>query len=102
MDPETEYSAEVSFIEPENEPVNIEWEIRPEVITIKGAYAGKNQTSNESLHRNIKERYSKFLKFKSPKSNGIYRLYVYVTDNDGNEGYSNKVFHVGEYASPSP
>jgi len=102
LDPETEYSAEVSFIEPENEPVNIEWEIRPEVITPKGAYAGKNQTSNESLHRNIKERYSNFLKFKSPKSNGIYRLYVYVTDNDGNEGYSNKVFHVGEYASPSP
>lgn len=94
LDPDTEYKARVHCYDPEDDKLEIGWHIRPEVIVPRGSFAGDKDIDAGPLSGLILDCDANRVRFTTPKGTGPYRLYVQVTDGNGNAGYGNVPFWV--------
>jgi hypothetical protein len=85
-------SAAVYVTEPEEEPMNIQWEIRPEAKY--SSYAGQGESTPEIVPGSIMENNKKQIAFRSPASKGAFRIYVFIYDGKGHFATANFPFYV--------
>jgi hypothetical protein len=85
-------TAIAEILEPENEPLELIWEVLPESTTNKTG--GDWEETPEALKGlNIQPK-GNAITFTSPSKKGPYRLYFYAKDKNGNGAYGNVVFEV--------
>jgi hypothetical protein len=94
VSPASMNTAEVVSHDPDNDQLNIEWELLPEPTKF-GAYAGQGETKPEGISDFIKVRKNGTIEFKVPEDAGRnYRLFVYISDGNGNIANANIPFYV--------
>ncbi|MGK7396755.1 MAG: glycoside hydrolase family 2 TIM barrel-domain containing protein [Candidatus Cyclobacteriaceae bacterium M3_2C_046] len=95
--PNSQHTASVSVSDPEQDPLQIEWELVPENKEF-GAYAGQGEIKPEPIEGaiiNIQEDGQK-IEFEAPVQPGDnFRLFVYVYDGHQNVAVANIPFHIG-------
>jgi hypothetical protein len=94
----TIHYARVHVRDPENESLNIQWELVPENKHF-GAYAGQGETKPEAIQEAIigKQEDGKLVQFKAPPEKGAdFRMFVYARDGHNNVAVANIPFHVRE------
>ncbi|MCD6204530.1 MAG: hypothetical protein J7L22_02600 [Candidatus Marinimicrobia bacterium] len=90
--PETQHSAEVWAIDPENQALTVKWQILHE--TTDKRTGGDEETRPPKAEYKIIEKRDNQLSFLAPKQSGAYRLFVYVYDETGNAAHANIPFFV--------
>jgi len=96
--PSTTHYARVYVLDPENEQLNIQWELVPENKNF-GAYAGQGETKPPVVEGAITEQLEggQLVQFTSPaEQGGNFRLFVYAHDGHTNVAVANIPFHVSE------
>lgn len=87
-----EYVATIKIIDIENDTLNYRWEILYESTDLKDGGDLEKRPDEVNffvIRKNIGE-----LKFKTPKEQGVYRLFVYVSDGNSNSATANIPFKV--------
>ncbi len=85
-----ESEASVTVSDPEGDPLAFRWEILAEVP--RAGYAGMGERHTEPVAGLIGEFSGGRLKFTAPREPGAYRLFVFVTDGQGNAATANVPF----------
>jgi len=87
-------TAQVFVTDPENDDLNVKWELLPEPEKF-GSYAGQGETKPKAVTGFIKSEQTSSIEFQVPAPSGVnYRLFVYVYDGHGNVGVANIPFYV--------
>lgn len=94
LDPDKTYQARVVCYDSDYDLLTFEWDIRPEVEIPVNSYAGSLEKPARPISSLVKAGQDWRIKFTSPSSDGPYRLFVQVTDDQGNAGYANLPFYV--------
>ncbi|MDX2186206.1 MAG: glycoside hydrolase family 2 TIM barrel-domain containing protein [Opitutaceae bacterium] len=102
LKPDSEQIAVLTAADPDGDPVTYHWDIRPEVIPPRDNYAGNKETRAEPLVGLILANEGAKLSFKTPSTEGPYRLFVTVTDGKGSVGYANFPFFVSKGGTLPP
>jgi hypothetical protein len=95
---ETVHYARINVHDPENESLDIQWELVPENKQF-GAYAGQGETKPSAIQEAIieKQEGGKLIQFKTPAEKGAnFRMFVYARDGHNNVAVANIPFHVRE------
>lgn len=77
--------------DPESDPVEISWDVKPESTDLGDG--GDFESTPESLQNLISGEGSE-IDFKAPDVEGAYRIFVYVRDNNNNAAHANIPFYV--------
>lgn len=91
--PDKTYEAEVDFNDFHAKEVTVRWEVLPESTDIKSG--GDAEARPEGIEQAILKTQDTKLVLKTPRTDGAYRLFVYVTAN-GKVAYANIPFYVSE------
>ena len=95
LEPGTIHTAQVVATDPESDSLTYEWELLPEPTQF-GAYAGQGEVKPEPVKGFEIDKQIGSLQFKVPPGHGVnYRLFIYVTDGQGNIGAANIPFYAG-------
>jgi hypothetical protein len=95
LEPDTTYQARLYCHDYEYDSLEITWDVRPEVKIPKNSYAGGLEKRVEPIPGLIVAEQGASVSFRTPAERGPYRLFVQVTDSQGNAGYANFPFYVG-------
>ena len=93
---ETEHKAHVNIIDPDDDDLNIEWELVPENKKF-GAYAGQGETKPPTVEGAIikQKEGGKTIQFRVPgEKGGNFRMFVYANDGNNNVAVANIPFHI--------
>jgi len=93
LKPGSEHKAVIRADDPEKDPLTFHWDIRQEVARPE-AYAGRGEKPAEPMPELIVKAEGPELIFKAPAQEGAYRVFVYVTDGNGNGATANIPFYV--------
>lgn len=85
--------ADVFFDAPQCDSIRISWEILPE-IWAHGNASNQKEKKPEALNHLFLESQNNMLRFKTPETEGPYRLFTYVKDHKGNMVTANFPFYV--------
>ena len=88
------YRAEAKVTDPDADPLEFAWDIRPEVEIPAGSYAGSMEKRAKPIAGLIRDPSSRHVEFAVPKTTGRYRLFVAITDGKGHVAYGNIPFAV--------
>ena len=91
VEPGSLNEAFVSVSDPENDTLEIKWEIKPESIT--EGFWGEHEEEPEPVFV-IKEKEMARLQFIAPDAGKAYRLFCYIYDGKGNYATANFPFYV--------
>lgn len=86
VDPGSIHHAFVESIDPDGDPLNVQWEIRKEATALSGPIP-------PSVSTIMKQRGTE-LEYSAPKESGAYRLFVYVVNGKGAAATANSPFFV--------
>jgi len=86
------YQALVKVIEPDQDEVNLKWEVRPESTATE--VGGDKEYIPPVLDGLILKTKDSSATIRAPESPGAYRLFVYVYDGNGNAAHANFPFFV--------
>ncbi len=89
--------AEVLVDDPDGDRLKFYWEITAE--SLRPSVGGDAEANINSIPGLIKKRSNERIKFRAPKEEGAYRLFVYVYDRNGHFATSNVPFYVKPSAS---
>jgi hypothetical protein len=92
LDAGERFKVAMSIKEPDNDSVQVEWEIRLE--TTSKAVGGDFEYLPQRINIDIKTETPGKAMITAPKTPGAYRLFAYVYDNNGNAGHANIPFLV--------
>jgi len=92
LQPGTVHRAAVEVNEPDGDTARLDWVVLPEPK--KYGYAGMGEKKPAAVEGLIEEKTERAVRFKSPKEEGAYRLFVTVYDGKGNAGTANIPFYV--------
>ncbi len=93
LEPGSVHKVVVSVEEPDGDPLTFRWEVRHEVP--RAGYAGMGERHRKPITGFIREDHGAEIAFAAPEKEGAYRLFVFVTDGQGNAATANIPFHVG-------
>ncbi|MFZ5831013.1 MAG: glycoside hydrolase family 2 TIM barrel-domain containing protein [Planctomycetota bacterium] len=94
LKPAAKYSAEIKSHDPDSDPLQYSWDIRPEVEIPPGSYAGSMEKRAKPIEGLIVDGAGSRTEFAAPASPGAYRLFVAVVDGKGHIAYANIPFRV--------
>ncbi len=100
--PGSEHSARIKVLDIDSDSLSYSWDIRPEVVIPDGNYAGRKETRSPILKDLVIQNGQAHARFKTPKDEGAYRLFVSIHDGQGSVAYANFPFYVsstGTYES---
>jgi len=87
----TKYEVKVKFQDPDNDKLEVKWEIVQESTDIKSG--GDAETAPPAVPGLIKKRNNESMTFKAPQTEGAYRVFITAYDGNGNIGYVNIPFY---------
>lgn len=87
-----EFHASVVATDPDNDPLTYRWELVSE--TKRKNKDRTTTTVMKPIYQGVKSTEGNRAVFKSPKRAGMFRLFVYVTDGNGNAASANMPFFV--------
>jgi hypothetical protein len=87
-----EYGLKVIFTDPDSDRLRYRFSIVEESRDIKSG--GDAETAPPSVPGLIKRKKGAHVYFKTPETEGAYRIFVYAADGKGNVGYCNIPFYV--------
>ncbi|MEZ4825346.1 MAG: glycoside hydrolase family 2 TIM barrel-domain containing protein [Bacteroidia bacterium] len=87
------YTARVLAQDPEGEPLNFKWEIRPEGKYIK-ITGGDKEYKPQPIEGLIETIEGGQMSFKAPDETGPYRIFVYISDPQGSTAIADIPFYV--------
>jgi hypothetical protein len=90
----TRYTANVKVSDPENDPLQVTWEVRSE--TNDARWGGDAEKEPPAHPEAIIESKGTSVTFQTPQSEGHYRLFVFVRDGKGGAATANFPFAVGK------
>ena len=93
LEPGSENTAEVFATDPDGDPLEITWELLPELKEF-GAYAGQGEQKPAAMPEFLLQNSGEQIQFKAPTESWNYRLFVYVHDGNNHAGVANIPFHV--------
>ena len=88
------YRAQVTCYDCDYDTLTFEWDIRPEVEIPENSYAGGLEKPAKPTDGLIQEGGGSRIRFVAPQKDGAYRLFVQISDGQGNAGYGNIPFYV--------
>lgn len=86
------YTASVDSHDPENQPLDYRWEVKPESDSEKEG--GDFEESISSLQNLMQSEHSALVTFTAPTKPGAYRLFVYIHDEYNKVAHANIPFWV--------
>jgi len=86
------YEARVFSSDPENDPLQFDWEVLKEGTDFP--YGGRGETRPEAVPDLFVIKNSDRITFQSPRDKGAYRLFLYVYDNHNHFSTANIPFYV--------
>jgi len=86
--------AKVVCYDPDDDPLTLNWDIRPEVEIPEASYAGGGEKPAQPIAGLVEESQGTHVRFAAPDEEGPCRLFVQITDGQGNAGYANVPFLV--------
>src|SRR5690606_33734849 len=92
--PGKQYESTVFTFDPENDSLQIQWEVLPEAVEQDGNVG--NQEKPAPVKGVIAKQDKKNVTLLTPKKEGAYRLFVYVYDGKNNYATANIPFYVTE------
>jgi hypothetical protein len=92
LKPGRRYQAEVRATDPEGDPLRCRWEIVAEVA--RAGYAGMGEKRSAPMPELLEKAEGLVLAFRAPSEEGAYRLFVFLTDGQGNGATANLPFYV--------
>ncbi len=90
------YEAQVACTDPDGDSIKYKWEILRESTDIKSG--GDAEKRPEGMTGLIQRRKKNTVRFRAPREEGPYRLFIYAFDGQGHVAYLNIPF----YVSPRP
>ncbi|WP_145076540.1 glycoside hydrolase family 2 TIM barrel-domain containing protein [Poriferisphaera corsica] len=87
VEPNDYISAELNAIDPDNDPLDIQWILR--AADGKTGWGGDAEERNTAFNDVIETSTDKSVRIKMPEKQGPYRLFAYVRDNKGNGAVGN-------------
>ncbi len=94
LKPGQAYQARVTCYDCDYDVLTFEWDIRPEVEIPEDSYAGAMENAAGPIAGLIKDSQGSQIHFTAPRKEGHYRLFVQISDGQGNAGYGNVPFCV--------
>lgn len=94
LEPAMRFRATVRSVDPDGDPLEYAWEIRPEVEIPSGSYAGNLEKPARPLSGLIADPAGSTVEFQTPSQPGPYRLFVRVLDGQRHVAYGNVPFFV--------
>lgn len=92
LKPSKKYNAEVFAVDPDNDEIEIRWELLHESTDLKEG--GDRESRPASINHLIISSFKNKIELNSPSKSGAYRLFVYVTDKNNHVATANIPFFV--------
>lgn len=92
--PGSAHQARVICFDPDHDPLSIGWDICPEVEIPANSYAGSGEQRAKPIASLVRQSQGPTVRFTAPRTEGVYRLFVQITDGNGHAGYANLPFYV--------
>jgi hypothetical protein len=92
LKPGSPHTATIHVEDPEGDPLSFAWEIMPEVA--RAGYAGMGERRSRPMPEHVVKADAGNLAFTAPKTEGAYRVFVFVRDGQGNATTANIPFYV--------
>lgn len=94
LEPGRSYRVQVQAEDPDSDPLEFAWDIRPEVVIPAGSYAGSKEKRAKPIEGLIRGATGRQVEFTTPESTGPYRIFVTILDGKGHAAYGNVAFFV--------
>ena len=94
LEPDKTYQAHVICYDCDYDALLFEWDVRPEVEIPPHSYAGGLEKPARPIPGLIEAGQGPQITFISPSTEGSYRLFVQISDNQDHAGYANLPFYV--------
>jgi hypothetical protein len=94
LEPGKTYRAYVRATDPDSDPLEFAWDIRPEVKIPPGSYAGNKEQRATPIDGLIRDSAARQVEFTAPGTTGAYRIFVTILDGNKHAAYGNVAFYV--------
>lgn len=92
LQPGTSHTAAIEATDPDGDPLSLRWEIVGEIA--RAGYAGRGEVRSKPMPELIQQTTDGQIVFTAPEKEGGYRVFIFVTDGQGNGATANIPFCV--------